>query len=64
MTARQSEFEEKWEELERLYGQALDLLEGLDRLGLYQAGAHLSLAIEVIRRQHPLLSPDERNSRT
>ena len=62
MTAGPNEFEQCWEEIGRLYVQALDLLDGLDRLGLYQAGAHVSLAIETMRRQHPLLSEPDRNS--
>jgi hypothetical protein len=49
------------EELERLYEQALVLLDGLDELGLYQAGAHLSLAIEAIRRRHPALASLDHN---
>jgi hypothetical protein len=45
----------RWEELSQLYQQAQELLDGLDRLGLYQAGAHLSMAIETIRLSHPHL---------
>jgi hypothetical protein len=44
------------DELELLYVQALELLRGLDRLGLDHAGAHLSMAIEVMRQRHPYLS--------
>ena len=48
-----------WDELGALHAQAVELLEGLDRLGLDQAGAHLSMAIEIMRQRHPSLSaPD------
>ena len=46
-----------WQELEQLYAQALDVLAGLDRLGLFQAGAHLAMAIEAMRQRHPNLAP-------
>lgn len=49
------QLEQDWDELRALYLQALDLLEGLDRLGLHQAGAHLSMAIELMRQRHPSL---------
>ena len=53
------DLEEGWDELKELYETANKLLEGLDRLGLYQAGAHLSMAIEIMRQRHPSLpSPD------
>ena len=45
-----------WDELGTLYAQAVELLEGLDRLGLDHAGAHLSMAIEIMRQRHPSLS--------
>ena len=47
---------EEWDELEQLYAQALDVLAGLDRLRLFQAGAHLAMAIEAMRQRHPNLS--------
>jgi hypothetical protein len=50
-----SDLEERWDELDRLYRQAVDVLAGLDRLGLYQAGAHLSMALEAMRQRHPQL---------
>ena len=50
---------EEWDELEQLYAQALEVLAGLDRLRLFQAGAHLAMAIEAMRQRHPnLSSPD------
>lgn len=49
--------EQAWEELERLYRQGLDVLEGLDRLGLYLAGAHLAMALDAMRQRHPELPP-------
>ncbi len=65
MTTQQSDLINGWEELEQLYRQAVDVLAGLDRLGLYQAGAHLSMALDVMRQRHPILSsfdPDTRIS--
>ena len=50
---------EDWGELERLYAQALELLADLDRLRLFQAGAHLAMAIEAMRQRHPNLSSFE-----
>jgi hypothetical protein len=50
-----SDLEDSWNELDRLYRQAQDVLAGLDRLGLYQAGAHLSMALEAMRQRHPQL---------
>ena len=52
----QPDLQRDWDELGRLYAQALELLAGLDRLGLDQAGAHLSMAIEIMRQRHPFLS--------
>jgi hypothetical protein len=43
-------------ELEDLYREALEVLDGLDRLGLFQAGAHLAMALEAMRQRHPDLS--------
>jgi hypothetical protein len=53
------ELQEGWDELAELYRQAVQLLGALDRLGLYQAGAHLSMAIEAMRQHHPKLPPIE-----
>ena len=46
----------EWDELERLYVQSLEVLAGLDRLRLFQAGAHLAMAIEAMRQRHPNLA--------
>jgi hypothetical protein len=45
-----------WDELGALYLEAVKLLDGLDRLGLDHAGAHLSMAIEIMRQRHPYLA--------
>jgi hypothetical protein len=55
MAIEQPDLEESWDEIGRLYRQAQDVLAGLDRLGLYQAGAHLSMALEAMRQRHPQL---------
>jgi hypothetical protein len=56
MITQRVEHIEGWEELEQLYRDGLAVLAGLDRLGLYQAGAYLSMALEIMRQRHPLLS--------
>lgn len=56
MTTQRVELTEKWDELEQLYEQGLTVLAGLDRLGLYHAGAYLSMALEIMRQRHPILS--------
>ena len=53
----QAELQQGWDEIAELYRRACELLEDLDRLGLYQAGAHLSMAIEAMRQRHPQLPP-------
>ena len=57
--AEQQELQEGWDEIEELYGRAMELLTALDRLQLYQAGAHLTMAMEAIRQRHPNLPPPE-----
>jgi hypothetical protein len=52
----QSNLPDDRNELQILYDQALELLKGLDRLGLDHAGAHLSMAIEIMRQRHPCLA--------
>ena len=64
MAAQQTEVEKAWEELERLHQDALTLLARLDTLGLFQASAYVSMAIDVMQRQHPDLDSCEGNSRT
>ncbi len=54
-----SELQGTSDELAELYRDGLQLLEALDRLGLYQAGAHLAMAIEAIRHRRPDLPPFE-----
>ncbi|HEX8535057.1 MAG TPA: hypothetical protein VF662_12890 [Allosphingosinicella sp.] len=49
--------EQAWEELEQLFRKGAEVLEGLDRLGLYLAGAHLAMALEAMRQRHPGLPP-------
>ena len=56
MTTQQVDLTENWDELEQLYEQGLTVLAGLDRLGFYQAGAYLSMALEIMRQRHPILS--------
>lgn len=53
MGAEQTEVEKAWQELAKLHGDAEVLLEALDRLRLFQASAYVSMAMDVMRRQHP-----------
>jgi hypothetical protein len=46
-------------EAQRLYRDCTTLLEGLDELGLYQAAAYVSMALDVMRRSFPHLARDE-----
>ena len=62
--SQQSDLKDGWDEIEQLYEQALDVLAGLDRLGLYKAGAHLSMAIDAMRQHHPGLSSSAQDIRT
>lgn len=43
-------------ELVELLEQASMLLQRMDELGLAHPSAHLSMAIEVLKREHPALS--------
>ena len=52
-----AELQQNWDELGELHRKARELLDALDQLGLYQAGAHLSMAIEAMRQRHPHLPP-------
>ena len=38
-----------------LYAAALELLRGMDELGLHQAGAYVSMALDTLRRDHAFL---------
>lgn len=55
MPVERLEPKEEREELEQLCAQAMEVLAGLDRLRLFQAGAHLAMAIEAMRQRHPSL---------
>jgi hypothetical protein len=41
--------------LTKLYADALEVLRGLDELGLHQAGAYVSMALDALRRDHAFL---------
>ncbi len=64
VAVERTEFEKGWTDLQRLHDEASALLGGLDRLGLFQASAYVSMAIDVMRRQHPALHSSEGNNRT
>lgn len=53
----QSGFGEHWDRLADLHRSADALLEGLDELGLHQAAAYLSMAIDAMRQVRPDLTP-------
>lgn len=54
-----AEAAERDESLLRLHGQCRELLAGLDELGLHQAAAHVSMALDVLRRSFPQLDRDD-----
>lgn len=58
MAADPPEPEQAWTALETLHRRALELLDEMDRLGLYEPGAYLAMAIDAIRRRHPDLRRD------
>lgn len=47
------------DEIGELHRKALELLGALDRLGLLQAAAYVSMALDAMRRRHPHLSAPE-----
>lgn len=53
MSAEAPDPNESWNELEGVFRQAEAMLVTLDRMGLYQAGAYLSMAIDAMRQRHP-----------
>ncbi|HEX9933247.1 MAG TPA: hypothetical protein VGB08_10435 [Allosphingosinicella sp.] len=46
-------FGEDWDRLQGLRRDAESVLSGLDELGLHQAAAYLSMALDVIREARP-----------
>lgn len=44
---------EQWNRLAELQQTALTLLAGLDELGLHQAAAYTSMALDVMRQSRP-----------
>ncbi|MDP8994686.1 MAG: hypothetical protein M3N07_06875 [Pseudomonadota bacterium] len=49
----QSGFGEHWDRLTDLNRSAEELLAGLDELGLHQAAAYVSMAIDFMRQARP-----------
>lgn len=54
-----AETAERDESLLRVHDQCRRLLAGLDELGLHQAAAHVSMALDVMRRTFPQLDRDD-----
>ena len=50
---------ERDESLIRRHEQCRELLAGLDKMGLHQAAAHVSMALDVMRRSFPELDRDD-----
>ena len=50
---------EREESLLRLHEQCRELLAGLDETGLHQAAAHVSMALDVMRRSLPHFDGDD-----
>ena len=49
---------ERWDRLAELQRAAQSLLSGLDELGLHQAAAYVSMALDAMRQARPDLLPD------
>lgn len=56
---KSAEAGEREQSLLRLHGQCRELLAGLDDLGLHQAAAHVSMALDVMRRSFPELGGED-----
>ena len=54
-----SDTAEREQSLVRLHDQCRELLAGLDEMGLHQAAAHVSMALDVMRRSFPQLDGDD-----
>ena len=50
---------ERDESLLRLHDQCRELLAGLDQAGFHQAAAHVSMALDVMRRSSPHLDGED-----
>ena len=50
-------FGEHWDRLADLQRAAEQVLDGLDDLGLHQAGAYLSMALDAMRQARPDVLP-------
>ena len=55
----QSGFGEHWDRLADLSRSADELLDGLDELGLHQAAAYVSMAIDAMRQARPDMLPSD-----
>jgi len=55
----QSGFGEHWDRLADLSRTAEELLAGLDELGLHQAAAYMSMALDAMRQARPDMLPSD-----
>ena len=55
----QSGFGEQWDRLKELSRTAEQLLEGLDEIGLHQAAAYVSMALDFMRQARPDMLPSD-----
>jgi hypothetical protein len=55
----QSGFGEQWDRLKDLSRSAEELLDGLDELGLHQAAAYVSMALDFMRQARPDMLPSD-----
>ena len=56
MKANQPRAEENWDRLKAVHDELGSLLQQLDDLELHHAAAHVSTAIDSLRRQYPRLA--------
>ena len=57
MAVNQPRAERDWGQLKAVHDDLVALLDQLDSLQLHHAAAHVSTAIDSIRRDHPQLAP-------
>lgn len=55
MPTQKLDLPEQEARLAELYGDAVAVLQGLDELGLHQAGAYVSMALDALRREYAFL---------
>ena len=56
MAINQLDVGEDWEKLTAIHDDLVSLLQQLDNLELHYAAAHVAMALDSLRRDHPLIA--------